>query len=241
MYEARFRLKHDCAYRDLSERFPEATVREWYHSDCQVLEVTAPDADGVSDASVVEAVEGLGDVLHVGDGDGVHVVAQSCECSANRTVVDAAGENGCIHVPPTVYREGWEVYTVVGFERSDVRGLLDELGKRREVDVVSKKHVEERSMSRTRGTLFTVDGLFAGMTGRQIEALRVALDNGYYDEPRGASVEEMARETTVARATFEEHLRKAENRLVSNLGGFVRLLSETEGDGNLRKGAVQAD
>jgi len=235
MHEATFRLRHDCPYRDLSERFPDVTVREWYHADCQVLEITAA---GGSDAdALVGAVEEIGDVLgRTADDDGVRVVARSCECPPDEdTVVDVFRRHDCVHVPPTVYRRGWERYTVIGFDGSDVSDLLAELNGSHEIEVVSKKQVEERRTSRTRGTLFPVDRLFADMTDRQIGALRVALDNGYYDEPRGASVEEMARETTVARATFEEHLRKAENKLMSNVGGFVRLLSETEADAGLRR------
>jgi predicted DNA binding protein len=238
MYEATFRLKHDCTYRDLSERFPDATVREWYHSDCQVLEVTAPEA---SADALVEQIKSIGDVLQVTqDGGGVQVVAQSCECSGD-PVVSSFGEHGCVHVPPTVYRDGWERYTAVGFEESDVRGLLNELDEARGVNVLAKKRIEERRLSRARGTLFPVDRLFADMTERQIEALGVALDSGYYEEPRGASVEEMARKTTVARATFEEHLRKAENKLMSNAGGFVRLLSETETEAGLRRNTPADD
>jgi len=240
MYEAEFRLKHDCPYRDLSERYPDATVREWYHTNRQILDVTAPDADAEALAGELESV---GEVLRATDeGDGAQVTVRSCGCSPDDEVVEILHRSGCIHVPPTVYRDGWERYTVVGFGRSDVHTLLAELDGSHEIDVVSKKRVEERSMSRTRGSLFPAERLFAGMTERQLEALRVALDNGYYEEPRGASVEELAEETTVARATFEEHLRKAENGLVSNVGGFVRLLSETEGGGGLcERGTATAD
>lgn len=75
---------------------------------------------------------------------------------------------------------------------------------------------------------------------RQLEALRLAVDNGYYEQPRGTSIEELATQTTVARATFEEHLRKAENKLITNAGQFIRLLTETQETNRLRPASETA-
>ena len=58
--------------------------------------------------------------------------------------------------------------------------------------------------------------LFDRVTNRQLAALRLALDNGYYEQPRQASVSELAEQTSLARSTFEEHLRKAANKLITN-------------------------
>ena len=44
LYEASFRVSHECPYREISERHPDLTIREWYLSDCQVLEITSSDA-----------------------------------------------------------------------------------------------------------------------------------------------------------------------------------------------------
>ena len=53
------------------------------------------------------------------------------------------------------------------------------------------------------------------LTPRQHEVLLLAYANGYYDWPRGKSGEELADELEVTYATFSEHLRKAERKLVS--------------------------
>ena len=136
-----------------------------------------------------------------------------------------------------MYRNGWEHYSAIGFDEGDVTALLAELDESREIDILSKTSIEERQVPHS--SLFSVDRLFDGLTERQLEALRIALDAGYYDQPRGASIAELAEGTTVARATFEEHLRKAENKLVTNAGQFVRLLTETQGD-VLRAGSERA-
>lgn len=229
MYEASFKVRHECPYRDLSERFPDITIREWYLSDCQVLELTTHNS---AHDELLEAVDALGTLLHTAvDDAGLHVIARSCQCSLDESIIHRFQEHNCLYIPPTIYRQGWEHYTVIAFDESDVRSLLSELDSARDIDVLSKTALKERRIPDS--TLFSTDRLFDGLTARQLEALRVALDNGYYDQPRGASVEELAARTTVARATFEEHLRKAENKLVTNTGQFIRLLTETQEDNSL--------
>ena len=229
MYEVSFKLRHECPYRDLSERFPGVSIREWYLQDCQVLELTAPDAED----PLLEAIDELGTVLHTSiDGSTLHVIVQSCACPLEESIIQRFERHNCVHLPPTVYRNGWEHYSVIGFDEADVHGLLAELDESREIDVLSKTSIDQRQVPHS--SLFAVDRLFDGLTDRQLEALRIALDAGYYDQPRGASVAELAEGTTVARATFEEHLRKAENKLVTNAGQFVRLLTGTR-DGVLRR------
>ena len=53
------------------------------------------------------------------------------------------------------------------------------------------------------------------LTPRQHEVLLLAYANGYYDWPRGKTGEELADELEVTYATFSEHLRKAERKIVS--------------------------
>ena len=230
MYEASFKVRHECPYRDLSERFPDVTIREWYLNDCQVLELTTHSS---ADDELLEAVDALGTILHTAvDDAGLHVIARSSQCSLDESIIHRFQTHNCLYIPPTIYHQGWEHYTVIAFDESDVRALLHELDAARDIDVLSKTALEERRIPDS--TLFSTSRLFNGLTVRQLEALQVALDNGYYDQPRGASIEELAAQTTVARATFEEHLRKAENKLITNVGQFVRLLTETRGENGLR-------
>lgn len=224
MYEVSFKLRHECPYRDFSERFPDVTIREWHHHDCQVLELsstTAPSED------LLTEINHIGEVLHsTTNEDGLYVVAQSCKCPIEDSLINQFQANNCVYTPPTIYRQGWEHYTVIGFDESDIQQVLQDLDESRDIDVLSKTSIEERQLPHS--TLFSVDRLFAGLTDRQLAALRLALDNGYYTQPRGASTKELAKQTDVARATFEEHLRKAENKLIGNVEQFVRLLTETQ-------------
>jgi len=229
LYQATIRLRHECPYRELSERFPDVTIREWYLSDCQVLEISSQEAPA---EELVEEVERLGSILHRSvDDAGLHVVTRACLCSLENSIVQRFEAHNCLYQPPTVHRHGWEQYQLIAFDEADIRALYEDLDADREIEVLGKRGLSESKLPHS--MLAPVDRLFDGLTDRQLAALQVALENGYYEQPRGASVSELSEGTTVARATFEEHLRKAENKLIRNAGQFVRLLGETRSDDDL--------
>jgi predicted DNA binding protein len=231
LHQASFRLRHECPYRELSERFPDVTIREWYLSDCQVLEITSETAPT---AEFVDEIERIGTVLHKShDGTGVQVVTKACLCPVENSIVERFEAHNCLYQPPTVHRHGWEQYSLIAFDEADIRSLHEELKADREINVMSKTGLEETRLPHS--MLTPIDQLFGELTGRQLAALQLALDNDYYEQPRGCSISDLAQETTIARATFEEHLRKAENKLLRNVGQFIHLLSESQSDESLRK------
>ncbi len=230
LYQTSIRLRHECPYRELSGRFPDLTIREWYLSDCQVLEITTDESP--SD-EVVEAVADLGTILHESRGaDGLQVVTKACLCDLENTIVERFENHNCLYQPPTVHRHGWEQYSLIAFDEADITALHADLESDREIEVVAKTGLEESSVPHN--LLMPIDRLFGDLTDRQVAALRIALEGGYYEQPRNASIADLAARTTVARATFEEHLRKAENKLLSNAGQFTRLLDESGATEDLR-------
>ena len=63
----------------------------------------------------------------------------------------------------------------------------------------------------------SADTLFSNLTERQLDAILTAHRHGYYNLPRDADVQEIAAKKKVPRTTFQEHLKKAENKLVASL------------------------
>ncbi|MHB9285948.1 helix-turn-helix domain-containing protein [Halobacteriales archaeon Cl-PHB] len=223
LYEASFRVKHECPYREISERHPDLTIREWYLSDCQVVELTSPEPP--TDDLLAE-IDRLGTILHRSvDESGLHVVTQSCLCSLEDSIIERFEAYNSLYQPPTIHRQGWEHYTVVAFDETDVRALLADLEADRDVEVISKTAISEQQIPHS--MLAPVDQLFETVTDRQLAALRLALERGYYEQPRQTSLRELADQTAVARSTYEEHLRKAENKLLTNAGQFLRLVTAT--------------
>jgi len=223
LYEASFRVRHECPYREISERYPDLTIREWYLDDCQVVELTSTESppDDLRDE-----IDSLGTVLHESvDDAGLHVVTQSCLCSLEDSIIERFEEYNCLYQPPTVHRQGWEHYSVIAFDDGDVRALLNDLEADRDVEVLSKTAITEQQVPHS--MLAPVDQLFDDVTERQLAALRLALESGYYEQPRQTSLRQLAEMTSVARSTYEEHLRKAENKLLTNAGQFLRMVTAT--------------
>jgi predicted DNA binding protein len=221
LYEASIRVKHECPYREISEHHPDLTIREWPLSDCQVLEITA---ESTPTDELLADIEQLGTVLHESeDEDGYHVVTQSCLCSLEASIIDRFEEHNCLYQSPTIYRQGWEHYTVVAFDETAVRELLADLRADRDIELLSKTSISDAQVPHS--MLAPANQLFDAITDRQLAALQLALERGYYTQPRKTSLRELADRTDVARSTFEEHLRKAENKLLTNAGRYLRLVT----------------
>ncbi|MFC6953635.1 helix-turn-helix domain-containing protein [Halorubellus litoreus] len=229
LHEASIRVKHECPYREISERHPDLTIREWPLSDCQVLEITS---EATPTDELLDEISQLGTVLHESEGeDGYHVVTQSCLCSLEESIIDRFEKHNCLYQSPTIYRQGWEHYTVVAFDGEDVRELLGDLRSDREIELLAKTPISETQIPHS--MLAPANQLFEDLTDRQLAALQLALERGYYEQPRKTSLRDLAEQTAVARSTFEEHLRKAENKLLTNAGQFLRLVTATSTTGPL--------
>lgn len=57
------------------------------------------------------------------------------------------------------------------------------------------------------------EGVFAGLTARQREVLETALDRGYYEHPRQATLEDIAGELGVDHGTVGKHIRAIESKV----------------------------
>ncbi|MDB2239629.1 helix-turn-helix domain-containing protein [Halorubrum ezzemoulense] len=223
LYEATIRVKHECPYREISERHPDLTIREWPLSDCQVLEITS---ETTPTDELRDDIDQLGTVLHESKGnEGYHIVTQSCLCSLEQSIIDRFEKHNCLYQSPTIYRQGWEHYTVVAFDGEDIRELLGDLRSDREIELLSKTSISEKQIPHS--MLAPANQLFENITDRQLAALQLALESGYYEQPRKTSLRDLADQTAVARSTYEEHLRKAENKLLTNAGQFLRLVTAT--------------
>jgi len=55
----------------------------------------------------------------------------------------------------------------------------------------------------------------------------VALELGYYQVPKKMTTKELARKHKVPRTTFEEHLRKAESKVLLTLALYIILYAQS--------------
>ena len=224
-YEVAFKLQHDCPYNSFSKEHPAAVISHWCNWSRDVLEIGHRNiGDSQVQRALHELVKQLGTKvmrrsLTTGN---LQVVLQHCACDKiPPPTLPVIERRNCLELQPAVYTGGWEWYHVVAFSERDLKNLFSDLDKHCNIEVVSRRTVSDESVRET----FPVStaALFGALTDKQLRALIVALDNGYYNMPRGSTAGEIARKMRLPRTSFGDHLRKAENKVLQAVGPYLRL------------------
>ncbi len=120
-------------------------------------------------------------------------------------LIDTFSQGSLVPLPPLEYRSDWSVrFSIVG-ESDDLQRALTDAPDG--IDAIVEQ-VGEYDGS---------DAVTSRLTPRQREAVRVVRELGYFDVPRSAGVDDVAAELDCAPGTAAEHLRKAEQRVMTDL------------------------
>ena len=112
---------------------------------------------------------------------------------------------------PIIHNHGSEEWYFGVWERETATNLLKIFKKHFHVKLISIK--EEESLD------FFLPQVMPKMTEKQKLAMQIAIRNGYYAFPRKTDLASLAKIMGVSRVTFQEHLRKAENRILPHIFG----------------------
>jgi len=240
MYEVAFRIKHDgCPFSDITRKHMHGTIIQWCNAKTDVFEVKSRQAQELSEIvreikEIASDVGGMKVRAKKFEPNDYSLVLQAarvgCICrqafKARRikSVSDIIRKNRSVEIPPTVYREGWEYYNVLSFNPSDFKNLFRDVDTVGESEIISKKTRE--------GTIqdsFTISlrNLFSRLTGKQLQAFIEAFEAGYYVVPRRTTIGKIAKQRRVSRTTYDDHLRKAESKIVLAIAPYLRLYSAT--------------
>jgi hypothetical protein len=129
--------------------------------------------------------------------------------------------NSCLDIPPETYYGGWEEYRVIGFREGDYKKMFQELSQLGPVQILEKRVHPEKSLRDT--FAISMSSVFSELTDKQVNSIVAALDYGYYQIPKKATAEEIALKHHTPRTTFEEHLRKAESKILQSIAPYVRM------------------
>jgi len=112
-----------------------------------------------------------------------------------------------IHLEPVyISAEGFEILTVGSFEKKAIMKTASLFEKDYSGKLLYVKQKEVRNISVMRYN--------PSLTGRQKDAITLAVKNGYYSVPRKIDVKELAKMSGLSFSTFQVHLRKAEAKLI---------------------------
>lgn len=214
MHEMTFRLGDAGGPIPTADR--EVRVELWCNDHCDLVRAVGRDAPAV--VADVDDAAGVADRM-VG-GDEHVVVTDGCLAARRPDNVEAyVGAHGCLLLPPLRYAGGERICRVLALDAGGLADLYrDLLDDGHDVTVRSK-----RSVNSVTGAAPLLDpaGLVPDFTARQREVLLTAIENGYYELPREVTTAEIADRVGIQRRTAEDHLRRAERRVVEALAEYL--------------------
>ncbi|NUE01154.1 helix-turn-helix domain-containing protein [Halorubraceae archaeon YAN] len=124
---------------------------------------------------------------------------------------EAFRSRGYLHIGPTQHQNGRERRMLITqTDRTTVHRELDEIAAGHDADIALENLIAIGSTSAATDHSSRLD-----LSVRQREAFIFARDRGYYEYPRRCNAETLAAEFGVSKATFIEHLRKAEEKILT--------------------------
>lgn len=214
MHEVTARVADDSPYA-VATADTDATVELWCNDHRDLLHVRGP-AEGVREH--VEAAVGVSDaVAH--DDELLLVTADCLREHGESTIEPYVAANDCLLVPPIRYADGEKIVRVLALDPANLTGFYRDVAAEHDVTVEAK---HDRSTPGRRSPLVDLDAVLPDLSPRQREALVTAHEFGYYDIPREATTADLGAAMGVDRRTAEEHLRRAENKLLGALAPRLR-------------------
>jgi len=225
-YEVAFKLQHDCPYNEFSKTHPSVVISHWCNWSRDVLEISHRDLqnDPKINLEIQKLTKSLGTkiIRRSYAKSSLQVVLMHCACDKiPPPTLPAFEKRNCLELQPAIYSEGWEWYRFIAFSERDLKNLFKDLDSQNTIEIISRRSISEESVRDT--FLLSTASLFGSLTQKQTKALMTALDNGYYRLPRSATAGEIAGLMGVPRTSFEDHLRKAENKVLQAVGPYLRL------------------
>lgn len=118
--------------------------------------------------------------------------------------------------------------TVDALYHGKPQGLLRNLDSIGKAEVLYKKTIPEGVTDDT--FIVSLSSLFGQLTEKQLKALVAAVENGYYEIPKKVTTEDLAKRHHQPRTTFEEHIRKAESKIVHAMAPFMMMYAKVPGN-----------
>jgi predicted DNA binding protein len=213
VHEATIRIDDDTVYASATAG-NDAAIGLWCNDHCDLLRVHGP-ADGVVDH--VEREIRVQD--RVRDGEEQLLVTADClRQHEDGTVETYVQRHGCLLLPPLIYRNGTKQVRVLALDGQRLTAFFRDLTDDFDVEVEAKRTVDAPVSG---SPLRSPDQSIPELSARQHEVLLAAWERGYYEIPREVTTAELAESFGLDRRTVENHLRRAERKLVDALAEYL--------------------
>lgn len=219
MHEVTFRVEGDDAY-SAPTRDTGAMIELWCNDHCDLLHVSSGDG-AVADAvrSHVADLVGIREKIE-NDRELILVTADCLRKHEYDNVKQDVMAHDCLLLQPIRYKRGEKFCRVLSLSAGNLTELYETLQEQSRVSVESKREIETVSQDRP---LMTFETVLTPLSPRQREAVVIACERGYYSIPRETTTAELVAELGVDRRTYEEFLRRAEQKLVESMVEYMYL------------------
>ncbi|MGA8302356.1 MAG: helix-turn-helix domain-containing protein [Thermoplasmata archaeon] len=217
------RFRHDCPFSRLSAAEPEVRINHWCNFRSEYVEVDAPDLATIR--RVRSRLHSLSRrefrILRETTPDRRRIsLALSCGHRRRGSVGELLDRHGAIILPPVTHFGGWESYRILVPEGRRIPSIAKDLGRAGQVELVRKRRIASERFSEV---LPLSADLMIDLTRRQVRALLIAVDEGYYNVPRQVRMTDIAKRHGVPRTTFVEHVQKAEVKVVRAMAPYLSM------------------
>lgn len=215
MYEATIAISDSSAYTEPTDG-TDCRIELWCNEHADLLYVTGSTIEPV----ISQVLTDIGiDELVRGDDEAV-VITSSCLKRHETTYIERYLEShNCLLLPPLRYENGAKHCRILALESEGLSDLYAELvDDGFTVDVQSKRKIDAPTQS---SPLLSLDQVLPELTPRQRETMLLAVESGYYELPRETTTETLADELGVSRRTAEDHLRRAERKIITSLVSYL--------------------
>jgi predicted DNA binding protein len=225
LFDVKFKLSFNDEYVMLTRKFPSLKVFFWCNNVYDVFEFFIDDPKDYQTIKE-ELPDSTSIIEEAPDENRFRLLIKNCSCySDNSSVDNIVGDLNVLLLSPVIMENGWEEHHAIVFDHKDFEELIGRFEEKGHV----VKVVRKVRFGGTISTLnpFTRSALFSSLTEKQADALLTAYNSGYYRLPRKADVKAIAAKHNVPRTTFQDHLRKAECKVISTLIPQIKHFSQT--------------
>ena len=209
--QVRAKIRNQIDY--LTEKYPSLKVWTWCNFQNDIHELTADNPAELEEA-LTEFKEYYNILEETHISESVRLISQKCICSKETTLHDNIQELEILNLMPVYSAGGWNLYRFIAFKHEAFTELLKR-GEEKGFSLEVLEMVPFNGM--VSDNLIPLNSMVSNLTEKQIEAVIAAYNNGYYQTPRSVKVQNIADRVNVPRTTLQEHLNKAENKLISAL------------------------
>lgn len=215
--EVSFRVKSDMPLSRLSGKYSGTRISKWPLLKRDLIHIS-PEDRGAFD-EIMEFYVSQGAVIATSmDPVSGNTLITECRCDSDKDLIVSIEGNNHLALNPVVFMDGWAYYRLISFDKERLKNLFAEISDVGQVELQGR-----RSVSLDTRSQIWIDTLFSALTVKQMDSLIKAHDNRYYGFPRGARTDSIAMSMGMSRQTYEEHLRKAEAKIIEAVVPFLRM------------------